>query len=90
MTGGRDEDSFHSYSTSSYKLHYLHTPTSYHFVLITSPTQESLRFILRQLYTGPFTEWVVKNPMVDLDPSCGTGIDNVAFRAAVDKFVAGI
>lgn len=85
-----DDDSFHSFSTSAYKLHYLHTATSYHFVLVTAPMAESLRFVLRQIHTGAFTEWVVRNPMVDMDSRNGRGIDNPAFRLAVEKFIASI
>lgn len=83
----RENESFHSYSTSNYKLHYLHTPTSYHFVLLSSPMQDSLRPLLRQIYTGPFLEWVIRNPLVELDSYQGVGIDNEGFRAAVYKVI---
>lgn len=87
----REDDSFHSFSTSAYKLHYLYTATSYHFVLVTSPMSESLRFILRQIYTGPFSEHVVQNPMVGMNSAVsGKGIDNDAFRLAVEKLLAAI
>jgi len=83
--GGRD-DSFHSFSTSAYKLHYMCTPTATHFVLVTSPMSESLRFVLRQIYTGAYTDFVVRNPLIDVDSKqSGKGIDNDAFRAAVEK-----
>ena len=85
------DDSFHSFSTSAYKLHYLRTPTSTHFVLVTSPTPASCRHILRQVYTGPFTEHVVRNPMIELDSAIsGQGIDNDAFRSAVTKMLGGM
>lgn len=85
-----DDDSFQSFSTSTYKLHYLHTATSYHFVLLTSPMAESLRFLLRQIHTGPFTDWVIRNPLVDLDSNNGKGIDNEQFRKSVEKLVLSI
>lgn len=85
-----DDDSFQSFSTSIYKLHYLHTATSYHFVLLTSPMAESLRFLLRQIHTGPFTDWVIRNPLVDLDSNNGKGIDNEQFRKSVEKLVLSI
>ncbi|GAA5963662.1 hypothetical protein JCM21900_001969 [Sporobolomyces salmonicolor] len=87
----REDESFHSFSTSAYKLHYLRTPTSYHFVLVTSPTSTSLRPLLRQVYTGPFTEFVVRNPLAELDTASGrSGIDNAAFRQAVEKLIAPV
>ncbi|KAL8280751.1 hypothetical protein RQP46_006755 [Phenoliferia psychrophenolica] len=88
---GREDDSFHSFSTSAYKLHYLYTATAYHFVLVTSPMPESLRYLLRQIYTGPFADHVVRNPMVQMDSaSSGKGIDNDAFRVAVEKSLAAV
>ncbi|SGY14136.1 BQ5605_C010g06077 [Microbotryum silenes-dioicae] len=88
---GRDaSDSFHSYSTSHYKLHYFHTPSNYHFVLVSSPRQDSLRPQLRALYQGAFWEWVIRNPMVELDSTKGTGIDNVAFRSAVERTLESV
>ncbi|SCV69754.1 BQ2448_1148 [Microbotryum intermedium] len=85
-----NSDSFHSYSTSLYKLHYLHTPSNYHFVLVSSPRPDSLRPQLRALYQGAFWEWVIRNPMVELDSTKGTGIDNVAFRSAVERMLENV
>ncbi|GAA5824596.1 hypothetical protein JCM11251_000489 [Rhodosporidiobolus azoricus] len=87
----RGDESFHSFSTSHYKLHYLHTPTSFHFVLVTSPMNASLRPLLRQIYTGPFAEHVVRNPLASLDTQKGgKGVDNQAFRNAVEKVLATV
>lgn len=91
MSPRSGDESFHSFSTSNYKLHYLHTPTSYHFVLLTSPTPSSLRPLLRQLYTGPFAEHVARNPLAVLDTQKGgKGIDNPAFRQAVEKLLVTV
>lgn len=50
---------------------------------------ESLRFLLRQIYTGPYTEFVTRNPMVGMDSrESGKGIDNDGFRLAVEKLLA--
>ncbi|KAF7783129.1 hypothetical protein Agabi119p4_2505 [Agaricus bisporus var. burnettii] len=59
---GRDE-SFTSYRTSTYKLHLHETTSGYKFVMLTDPKSDSLRPILRQLYAGPFVEYVVRNPL---------------------------
>lgn len=90
LTSNSEADSFHSFSTSAYKLHYLHTPTNYHFVVLSSPTQDSLRPLLRQIYMGPFSEWVIRNPMVELDSNNGSGVDNEAFRTSIDRLVSNI
>lgn len=85
----RPDESFQALTTSAYKLHYLATPSSYHFVLLTSPHAQSRRPLLRQIYTGPFNEYIVRNPLANLDTrESGKGIDNQAFRAAVEKLLA--
>ncbi|GAA5968440.1 hypothetical protein JCM8115_006389 [Rhodotorula mucilaginosa] len=85
----RPDESFQALTTSAYKLHYLATPSSYHFVLLTSPQAGSCRPLLRQIYTGPFNEYIVRNPLASLDSQkSGKGIDNPSFRRAVEKLLA--
>lgn len=48
---------------------------------------ESLRFLLRQIYAGPFTEYVIRNPLIERE--LGRGIDNDQFRDGVNKLVNG-
>lgn len=69
------EEAFTSYRTPHYKLHLYETLTGYRFVLLSDASTDSLRFVLRQLYTGPFIDYVVRNPLVEMD-SRTTGIDN--------------
>ncbi|WVN90488.1 uncharacterized protein L203_105724 [Cryptococcus depauperatus CBS 7841] len=85
---GRNE-AFTSYLTNQYKLHLFETPTGYKFVLLSDPSSDSLRFVLRQLYVGPFIDCVVRNPLVKMD-SRDEGIDNDQFRAAVDRHMKGL
>ncbi|EJU03677.1 snare-like protein [Dacryopinax primogenitus] len=83
------DDTLSNYRTSTYKLHLYETMTGYKFVILTDPNAESLRFALRQIYTGPFLDYVVRNPLMVMD-SKEQGIDNEYFRAAVDRFVRGL
>ncbi|KAJ7647278.1 TRAPP complex subunit bet5 [Roridomyces roridus] len=85
---GRDEQ-FVNYRTSAYKLHLFETMSGYKFVMLTDPAAESLRFVLRQIYVGPFLEYVVRNPLVQMD-SREHGIDNEYFRASIDRMVRGL
>ncbi|KAJ7462365.1 TRAPP complex subunit bet5 [Mycena galericulata] len=85
---GRDEQ-FVNYRTSAYKLHVYESVSGYKFVMLSDPAAESLRFILRQIYVGPFLEYVVRNPLVQMD-SREYGIDNEYFRASVDRLVRGL
>ncbi|KAG6869133.1 hypothetical protein C0993_001698 [Termitomyces sp. T159_Od127] len=85
---GRDEQ-FVNFKTSSYKLHLYETISGYKFVMLSDPNTDSLRFILRQIYSGPFLEYVVRNPLVKMD-SRDFGVDNEYFRASVDRLVRGL
>ncbi|QRV94343.1 transport protein particle subunit bet5 [Ceratobasidium sp. AG-Ba] len=86
---GRPDEAFSSYTTSTYKLHYFETMSGYKFIMLTDPSADAMRFILRQIYTGPFIEHVVRNPLSELD-SRTRGIDNPHFRAATDKLVQNL
>ncbi|CAK9785761.1 snare-like protein [Cutaneotrichosporon oleaginosum] len=85
---GRDEQ-FTSFKTAQYRLHLYETLTGYKFVLLSDPSADSLRFVLRQIYTGPFIDFVARNPLVEMD-SRTQGIDNDHFRAAVDRHMRSL
>ncbi|KAG5639389.1 hypothetical protein H0H81_002921 [Sphagnurus paluster] len=85
---GRDEQ-FVNYRTSAYKLHLYETPSGYKFVMLSDPNTDSLRFVLRQVYVGPFLGYVVRNPLVKMD-SREYGIDNEYFRTSIDRLVRGL
>ena len=57
--------------------------------MLSDPNADSLRIVLRQIYVGPFLEYVVRNPLVDMD-SKEHGIDNEYFRAATDRVVRSL
>lgn len=87
----RDDEPFVSYRTSSYKLHFFEVPSGFKFVLLSDPSTDSLKFVLRQLYTGAFQDYVVRNPLVVMDSRVsGKGIDSDAFRAAVNTLVTSL
>ncbi|KAI0329718.1 snare-like protein [Cubamyces sp. BRFM 1775] len=85
---GKDEQ-FVNYQTSTYKLHLYETLSGYKFVMLSDPNADSLRFVLRQIYSGPFLEYVVRNPLVEMD-SKERGIDNEYFRTSTDRLVRGL
>ncbi|KAG6841891.1 hypothetical protein C0991_005621 [Blastosporella zonata] len=84
---GRDEQ-FVNYRTSAYKLHVYETVSGYKFVMLSDPTVESLRSVLREIYIKPFLEYVVRNPLVKMD-SREYGVDNEYFRTSIDRLVRG-
>ncbi|PCH43661.1 snare-like protein [Wolfiporia cocos MD-104 SS10] len=85
---GRDEQFVH-YRTSTYKLHLYETLSGYKFVMLSDPNVDSLRFVLRQIYSGPFLEYVVRNPLITMD-SREQGIDNEYFRTSTDRMVKSL
>jgi hypothetical protein len=65
------------------------TVSGYKFVMLSDAATDGLRFVLRQIYNGPFVEYVVRNPLVPMD-SRSQGIDNDYFRASIDRLVRGL
>jgi hypothetical protein len=49
--------SFISYRTSHYKLHYYETPTSLKFVMVTDTKTNNLRIVLHQIYVSLYVEY---------------------------------
>lgn len=76
-------DNFISYRTSKYKLHYYETPTLLKFVLITDAKTDSKRVVLHQIYVNLYVEFVVKNPLREIDGPVGVE----TFHLALDQFV---
>jgi hypothetical protein len=85
----RRDESFVSYRTSTYKLHLFETVTGYRLVMLSDPNADSLHFVMRSIYTGPFLEYVVRNPLVPMD-SRERGVDNEYFRASIDRLVRSL
>ena len=88
QNSSRDEQ-FVNYRTSGYKLHLFETLSGYKFIILSDPKTDSLRFVLRQIYVGPFLEYVVRNPLIKMD-SRQQGIDNEYFKSSVDKLIRAL
>lgn len=87
---GRKE-MLHCYTTSTYTLHILTTPSNHTFALFTSSTTESLRPILKNLWRTAWLDFVVRNPLVSIDSNkSGKGIDNEMFRRSVDNQIRAL
>ncbi|BDD61996.1 hypothetical protein MAP00_007002 [Monascus purpureus] len=54
---GGDDDSFISYTTNQYKLHFYETPTNTKFVMITDIKSPSMRIALQQIYINLYVEY---------------------------------
>ncbi|KAK5940853.1 Trafficking protein particle complex subunit BET5 [Knufia obscura] len=84
---GGEDDSFLSYRTSQYKLHYYETPTKIKFVMLTDVKTGSMRHALQQIYVNIYVEYVVKNPLSPAEHPGGIGVNNELFEASLDVFV---
>ncbi|CZR59154.1 related to multiple myeloma protein 2 [Phialocephala subalpina] len=87
---GGPEDSFISYRTGQYKLHYYETPSSIKFVMLTDTQTLNMRNVLHQIYVNLYVEFVVKNPLSPVEHPGGEGVANELFELALDQFVKGV
>ncbi|EPE34094.1 SNARE-like protein [Glarea lozoyensis ATCC 20868] len=87
---GGPDDSFISYRTGQYKLHYYETPTSIKFVMLTDTQSLNMRNVLHQIYVNLYVEFVVKNPLSPVEHPGGEGVANELFELALDQFVKGV
>lgn len=79
--------SFLSYRTSQYKLHYYETPTNIKFVMLTDTKSGSMRTALHQIYVSIYVEYVVKNALSPVEHPGGLGVNNDLFEITLEQFV---
>lgn len=84
---GGEDDTFLSYRTSQYKLHYYETPTNIKFVMLTDTKSGSMRIALHQIYVSIYVEYVVKNPLSPVEHPGGLGVNNELFEIMLEQFV---
>ncbi|XP_046746902.1 trafficking protein particle complex subunit 1 [Diprion similis] len=77
------KDGFLHYKTSKYTLNYLETPSGLKFVLNTDNSAQNVRGLLQQLYSQIYVEYVVKNPLCQLNEP----IQSELFKNKLDELV---
>ncbi|RAL67498.1 hypothetical protein DID88_008253 [Monilinia fructigena] len=87
---GGPDDSFISFRTGQYRLHYYETPTNIKFVMLTDTQTLAMRQVLHQIYVNLYVEFVVKNPLSPVEHPGGEGVANELFELALDQFVKGV
>lgn len=87
---GGPDDSFISYRTGQYKLHYYETASSLKFVMLTDTQSLNMRNVLHQIYVNLYVEYVVKNPLSPVEHPKGEGVAVELFELALDQFVKGV
>ncbi|KAK8169946.1 trafficking protein-like protein particle complex subunit 1 [Phyllosticta citrichinensis] len=84
---GGEDDTFLSYRTAEYKLHYYETPTRLKFVMLTDTKTNNLRIVLHQIWANLYVEFVVKNPIAPVEHPGGVGVANELFELGLDSFI---
>ncbi|KAJ4982663.1 sybindin-like family protein [Stagonosporopsis vannaccii] len=87
--GGAD-DTFLSYRTGEYKLHYYETPTRMKFVMLTDTKVPNLRQYLYQIWANLYVEYVVKNPLAPVEHPGGVGVSNELFERGLEAFLGAV
>ncbi|EMR08708.1 hypothetical protein PNEG_02886 [Pneumocystis murina B123] len=83
------DESFISYKTSEYKLHYYETASNIRFILLTDPNCSNLLHVLQQIYISLYVEYVVKNPLGNME--CPKDDVNVElFELTLDQFIRSL
>ncbi|KAF7386878.1 trafficking protein particle complex subunit 1 [Vespula maculifrons] len=77
------KEGFLYYKTSKYTLHYFETPSGLKFVLNTDNATQNARELLQQLYREVYLEYVVKNPLCQLNEP----IQSELFKLKVDELL---
>ncbi|KAF2866472.1 trafficking protein-like protein particle complex subunit 1 [Massariosphaeria phaeospora] len=87
---GGEDDTFLSYRTAEYKLHYYETPTRMKFVMLTDTKQNNLRPYLHQIWANLYVEYVVKNPLAPVEHPAGIGVANEMFERGLEAFITAV
>ena len=76
-------DGFLNFTTSKYKLHFFETPSGLKFIMNTDLNVGSMRDALQHIFSLIYVEYVVKNPMCELNQP----ITSELFKTKLDEYV---
>jgi len=80
------KEGFLNFTTSKYKLHFFETPSGLKFIMNTDLNVGSMKDVLLQIFSSLYVDYVVKNPLCELDKP----ITSELFKAKLDEFVKGL
>ncbi|KAJ2810777.1 TRAPP complex subunit bet5 [Coemansia furcata] len=87
---GGNPGGFMSFATNTYRLHYYESPTGVKFILTTDIAAVSMQPVLEMIYRNIYVEYVVKNPLFNVDPHTSSPIENDYFRAVLNNYIREI
>ncbi|XP_046853003.1 trafficking protein particle complex subunit 1-like [Xenia sp. Carnegie-2017] len=80
------KNSFLSYQTNKYKLHFYETPTGLKFVMNTDLTVGNIKPVLHDIYNKVYVEYIIKNPLAKLNEP----IQSSLFSTKLDELVKSL
>ncbi|KAL3847106.1 hypothetical protein ACJMK2_018036 [Sinanodonta woodiana] len=80
------KDGFLNFKTSKYMLHFYETPSGLKLIMNTDLGVGSMRDVLHQIYSTIYVEYVVKNPLCELDKP----ILSELFKSKLDEFIRNL
>lgn len=86
MSDKTSKDSFVSYKTSQYKLHYYESPTGIKIILNTDVNVGRLQDTLQHIYKKIFVEYVVCNPQCKPD----SWVESELFAKTLTQYVESL
>lgn len=86
MSDKTSKDSFVSYKTSQYKLHYYESPTGIKIILNTDVNVGRLQDTLQHIYKKIFVEYVICNPQCK--PDCW--VESELFAKTLTQYVESL
>ena len=86
MSPTDQKDGFLNLQTSKYKLHFYETPSGLKFVMNTDLLVGNIRDTMHQMYSKIYVEYVVKNPMSQLNEP----VVSELFKSKMDEYVRSL
>ncbi|KAK6167226.1 hypothetical protein SNE40_021310 [Patella caerulea] len=80
------KEGFMTYKTSKYRLHFFETLSGLKFIMNTDLNVGNIRDILQQIYSTIYVEYVIKNPIIELDKP----ITSELFKTKLDDYMKGL
>lgn len=86
MSDKTSKDSFVSYKTSQYKLHYYESPTGIKIIMNTDVNVGRLQDTLQHIYKKIFVEYVICNPQCKPD----SWVESELFAKTLTQYVESL
>ncbi len=79
----KEGETFQSFNTSTYKLHFFESPTGFKFIFLTDTNAGDLDSHLVEIYTKFFVPFVISNPLYELHKK----VNCYLFTENLDRYV---